>query len=96
MMLFLSQASHVAIESSDLFNLVQTTASIPAVHTFAGRRHYIIAYGDQNGYSSTRAILLEPVGVTGAIGSANPSLCGHVAVFVTGGLMLLLTLGHIQ
>ena len=44
-------------------DLMQTIASTPVLSTVAGKRHYIVAYGDQKGdggLRSTQAVLIEP------------------------------------
>ena len=77
------QASHADLESSDVFDIAQTVASISELHTVAGKRHYIIAFGDQsNEFSSTRAVLVQPTAddaTADAVSSdpgVNPTLCG--------------------
>ena len=80
--LSLYQASHADLQSSEVLGIAQTVASIPELHTVAGKRHYIIAFGDQtNGFSSTQAVLLQPAtddATSGAVSSdpgVSPTLC---------------------
>ena len=89
------QASHADLESSDVLGIAQTVASIPALQTVAGKRHYIIAFGDQsNGFSSTQAVLLQPAATAGAASSdpgVNPTLCG---LAVTVHVLSVISLTH--
>lgn len=93
---FLVQASYVYLERNAVaVDLMQTVASIPVLSTVAGKRHYIIAYGDEKsdgGLRSTRAVLMEPPGVSRAVASnAGPrGLCGNANIAYGGILGLVL------
>ena len=74
---------------------MQTIASTPVLSTVAGKRHYIIAYGDQKnneGLRSTQAVLIEPPGGTRAVASnaGTRGLCGSAKIACGGILGLVL------
>lgn len=87
----LSQASHADLIGNDVLDIVKITAIVPSLHTTAGKRHYIIVYGDQGG--DTGVVVMGGVGTASHLSSAHDCRLSTFSVRLLVSIVTVITIG---